>query len=87
MSSKAEKSHMDKVANAGCIVCRLHLGVFSPATCHHVLKNGRWDDMRVLGLCGAHHQTGGRGVALHPYWKLWEELYGTQEELLNQEIL
>ena len=74
---------MDAVAEAGCIACRLRYGIYSPAGIHHVIKGKKRDHMRVLGLCDKHHQTGGPGVALHPFWRRWEQEFGTQEELLR----
>lgn len=37
--------------------------------------------MNVIPLCGAHHQTGGEGIALHPFTRLWEQKFGKQEDL------
>ena len=79
----AEKQHMASVAALGCIVCRRELGVYSPAAIHHVDgKTKPGAHMRVLALCGRHHQTGGYGVALHAGRAEWERRHGTQEELL-----
>ena len=39
--------------------------------------------MRVLPLCGPHHQTGGPGApSIHPWKARFEAKYGTQAELL-----
>lgn len=37
--------------------------------------------MKVLPLCGPHHQTGGEGVAIHPFKRQWETKYGKQDAL------
>lgn len=80
----AERRHMKKVADMGCIVCRREFGLFSPAAVHHIDgKTKPGAHMRVLPLCGAHHQTGGYGIALHAGRAEWERRYGTQEELLE----
>lgn len=76
---------MDKVAELGCIVCKLFHSVYSPAAIHHTdgkTKSGV--HFKVLPLCGAHHQTGGYGVALHAGKKEFERKYGTEQELLQK---
>jgi hypothetical protein len=85
VSTKAEKAHMDKVARSGCVVCRVYRGVYSPASIHHcgTYMGGGRDHMKVIALCGAHHQTGGVGVALHANKKRFEDAFGTEEELLK----
>lgn len=85
--SKAEQKYHDDLCNiVGCIICRLFLDIFNThVSIHHC--DGRTKtgcQMKVLPLCGAHHQTGGEGVAIHPYKKTWERLYGTQYELRNK---
>lgn len=84
----AERRHLDAVARAGCVICRLHLGTYSPAGIHHVRAGvgmgQRSPHTRVLGLCCAHHQTGGYGVAYHAGRQAWEAAYGTEEELLEE---
>jgi hypothetical protein len=80
----AEKAHMASVAALGCIVCRRELGVYSPAAIHHVDgKTKPGAHMRVLPLCGVHHQTGGYGVALHAGKAEFERRHGSQAELLG----
>lgn len=83
---KAEKEHMNKVAALGCIVCR-NLGFGeTPAEIHHI-GNGtmgkRASNHEVIGLCPAHHRTGGYGVAVHAGRKAWESNFGTERELLQ----
>ena len=79
-----EKRHMAAVAELGCCVCRRVLGVHSPAAIHHTDgKTKPGAHMRVLPLCGIHHQTGGYGVALHAGRVEWERRYGTAAELLE----
>ena len=80
----AERRHMAAVAALGCVVCRREFGVYSPAAIHHTDgKTKPGAHMRVLPLCGEHHQTGGYGVALHAGRVEWERLYGAQDELIE----
>lgn len=53
--------HKDKVARAGCVICRkLGLGI-TPAQIHHIAEgSGKRSDFAVAGLCPEHH-TGGAG--------------------------
>ncbi|MDU5473997.1 MULTISPECIES: Ref family recombination enhancement nuclease [unclassified Pantoea] len=86
--TKAERQHLQRVADLGCIVCRQHFSVFSPAEVHH-LRAGcgagqRASHYRTIPLCPPHHRTGGYGVAIHAGQKMWEKNYGTEESLLAQ---
>ena len=75
---------MAAVAALGCCVCRIHLGVFSPACIHHTDGKTRpGAHLRVLPICGIHHQTGGYGVALHAGKAEWQRRYGTEADLLE----
>lgn len=81
--TSVEQRHMTAVADLGCVVCRRELGVYSQAAIHHTAgKTKAGAHMLVLPLCGAHHQTGGYGIALHAGRVEWERLHGTQAELL-----
>ena len=74
---------MAAVAALGCVVCRIHFGVFSPAAIHHTDgKTKPGAHMRVLPLCGAHHQTGGYGMAYHSGSRAFESNFGSIAELL-----
>jgi len=80
----AEYAHWDRLAGeVGCIVCRKYHGVIdSPVSIHHI--DGRTKKgchMNVIPLCGAHHQTGGSGVAVHTNRARWVKRYGKEEEL------
>ena len=85
--TKAEKKHMDRVANMGCIVCvNLNYGE-TPAELHHI-SNGamgkRASNWEVIPLCPEHHRNGGYGVAVHQGRAQWESNFGTEQELLDQ---
>lgn len=84
---KAEKEHLQKVAEMGCIACvNLGLGE-TPAEIHHI-GNGtmskRASNYEVIPLCHFHHRTGNIGDAVHAGRKSFEEKHGTEQELLKQ---
>lgn len=86
--TKAEREHIVRVARLGCMACR-KLNVFTPdVEIHHVrLGQGigqRASHFDVIGLCAAHHRTGGHGVAFHAGRQTWEAEFGTEAELLEQ---
>lgn len=64
-STAAEKRHMQKVAEMGCIVCSHVYGYNdTPAQVHHVRVNhgwGRSSHFMTIPLCAEHH-TGKTGV-------------------------
>lgn len=80
-----DKKWMSAISELGCIVCK-NLGYgFSPSAIHHIDgKTKKGAHLKTIPLCGAHHQTGGYGIALHAGMRNWESLYGTQQELLIQ---
>lgn len=86
--NKADKAHLQRVAELHCVVCR-NLGFGeSPAEIHH-LRSGagtgqRSCHRRSIPLCPPHHRTGGYGVAIHAGQKEWEKNYGSEEILLAQ---
>jgi len=83
--TKAEKEWMSKVADLGCIACLNEFYIYSEAAIHHIEgKTKEGAHFLTIGLCGAHHQTGGEGVALHHNKYRWEKRHGTQYELLEQ---
>ena len=84
--TKAEKQFHDRMASIGCIACRKD-GISNPVvSIHHI--DGRTKPgahMKVLPLCGPHHQTGGESApAILPWKARFEAKYGSQTELLNE---
>ena len=85
--TKAEREHWDRVARLGCIACLKDGRINDFVSIHHV--DGRTkpgSHMRVLPLCGPHHQHDdtdplGR-IGVHPYKARFEAQYGRQEQLL-----
>jgi hypothetical protein len=85
--NKAERLHIERVREFGCIVCRLHYNEFKPAAIHHTqgsVKPGA--HMSVLPLCYDHHQGGnddGAFISRHPYKMRFEKAYGDESYLLK----
>lgn len=87
-ATKAEKEHMSKIADMGCIICSVYYDApDSPAEIHHITtgrgKGQRAKHTEVIPLCHVHHRTGNIGVALHAGVATWESNFDTQENLLG----
>ncbi|MBD7747769.1 hypothetical protein HJX11_09780 [Klebsiella pneumoniae] len=87
-ASKSDKQYFQDLVEIGCIVCKVHFGVYSAPEIHHI-RTGQGAGQRAnhketLPLCPPHHRTGGHGVAIHAGQKTWEKNYGTETELLEQ---
>lgn len=87
-ATKAEKKHMDKVQQLGCIACQ-KIGFFgTPAEIHHIRtgigKGQRASNYQVLPLCPHHHRHGGHGEAFHSGPKAWQERFGSELNLLEE---
>lgn len=86
--TKAERAHLNRVAELGCIACLLDGYQDTPSEIHHPRAGSgagqRSSHMLALPLCPAHHRTGGLGVAIHAGQKTWEKKYGTEAELLTR---
>ena len=84
--NKAESDHIESVVTQGCLACRLTGIDDSPAEYHHI-GNGtmgkRASNYEGIALCPIHHRTGGYGVAVHAGRKAFEEVFGTEQELLQ----
>ena len=87
-ATKAEKKHMGRVADIGCLPCLNMRHEDSPAEIHHPRfgagASQRSSHYDVIPICPRHHRTGGFGVALHAGQKTWEKIHGTERELLAQ---
>lgn len=83
----AEKRHMDRVVQLGCVVCWLEQLGFTPAEIHHLEGKTKPDAHRkVLPLCFPHHRSGVKCdeyVSFHPWKSEFHSRYGTAEELLS----
>ena len=81
----AEKVHMRKVADLGCIACRKLGYEDTPAELHHVKKGTmgkKASNYEVIPLCPHHHRTSNESYHLNPLW--FTEKFGTQQELLEE---
>lgn len=68
------KSHMNKVAEVGCVICREFMGERTPAQVHHVAEgSGQRSDYMTAGLCEEHHKgaTGVHGRGVKAFCDLW----------------
>lgn len=79
--TRKQKYYWGRLAEeVGCIIClKFHNTKNTYVSIHHC--EGRKNHDFCLPLCAEHHQTGGEGVAVHPFKKQWEEKYGSQELL------
>lgn len=85
---RAEREHMARVANMGCIAC-YNLGYDdTPAEIHHITTGvgmgQRASNYQVLPLCPMHHRQGGPGIAIHAGKQSWELRHGREIDLLEQ---
>lgn len=86
--TKAEKRHLSRVAELGCIACLNQGTPGTPAEIHHIRAgqgaSQRASHFEALPLCPFHHRTGGHGNAIHAGQRTWQENHGTEVELLAQ---
>lgn len=85
--TKAERAHLSRLADMGCILCRRLGFPGTPAEIHHVRTGTgagrRASHFDTLPLCVEHHRgsTGLHGMGR----KAWERYFGvTEGELLQQ---
>ena len=80
--TKAEKEHLNRVAELGCIICH------QPAEIHHPRflagMGQKSSNYKVIPLCPTHHRNGGYGTAFHAGKKAFEQNFGTEQQLLTR---
>jgi len=85
--TRAEIAYHSKVAELGCVACRIDGWINKHVSIHHVEgRTKKGCHYRVLPLCAGHHQdgTGIDGlVAVHPYKTAFESKYGRQSDLID----
>jgi hypothetical protein len=84
--SASERRYIESAVAVGCVVCRIHHGVYTPCEFHHPEgKTKAGAHLLGFGLCYNHHR-GGRDcpeyTSRHPYKAAFERRYGTEMELL-----
>lgn len=85
-----EKKWLNDICEVGCIVCKLEMGIFSPASPHHM--DGRTKPgahLLTIPLCGQHHQvpdptSQNRWTARHENKFRFEKRYGSEGFLLEK---
>lgn len=89
---KAERAHVDKVAELGCVACFVQSGEwFTPGEIHHI-REGQGAAQRagwyeVICLCPGHHRNDDKRaekIAIHGSTgrKSFTAAYGQERELL-----
>ena len=86
--TKAERQHMDRICQLGCVVCRKDMDVFSPAEVHHITGKTTPDaHMKTIALCSRHHRiksNDGAWVSRHGDGRsAFEARYGRENDLLD----
>ena len=85
--TKEERQWLSDVAELGCICCRNMGFGASLAEIHHVRTGQgmaqRASHTEVLPLCPPHHRACYE-TGFHASPKTWQEIYGTEAELLKQ---
>ena len=90
--NKLERIHLSKVADLGCIACRLMGYEPSGAEIHHIRsgvgKGQRASHYETIGLCPAHHRgTAGLKVpSIHGSKNAFVKMFGTEQSLLEYTI-
>lgn len=86
--TKAEKERMSKVADLGCIVCKVYHGCESPALIHHLVGSKfrstgkKASNQHIIPLCHHHHVGGSmENPSIHAFPKAFNMMYGSQEYL------
>lgn len=87
MTIKAEKEHMRKLAELGCILCIEYFGKYgTPAEIHHIRRSGIRSRSPVIPLCSEHHR-GNTGVHLLGRKAFVKRYEGITEEYLLERSL
>lgn len=85
-----KKERFKRLVELGCIVCLRHYGVYTQPAIHHLTgikyrstgKKASYE--HTIPLCATHHQYPDHSnPSIHIDPKLFAEMYGTQEELLD----
>jgi hypothetical protein len=62
----AERHHVDRVAQIGCVVCRRIFSIVTPGEIHHVAEgSGLRSWFSIANLCRTHHDEARAGTGFH----------------------
>jgi len=82
---KAEKIHLSKVREIGCIAC-LKVNRISEAVIHHIRKHTglslRPSHYQTIPLCPQHHNMGNESIHLNK--KVFVKKFGSEQSLLKE---
>lgn len=87
-ATKAEKTHLSKVAAFGCLCCAIDGRGWQPANIHHIREGygigQRAPHTETLPLCEGHHQglLDTTKLAFHRRPAEWRARYGQERELV-----
>ena len=83
--TKEERLWMDRIAQVGCIICRIFKKIETPAEIHHIDgKTKPGAHKRSLPLCVCHHRIPGKAyVSRADGKKAFEAAYLPEEDLLE----
>jgi hypothetical protein len=85
----SKKERFKRLSELGCIVCKVHYGIFTPCHIHHLTgikyrstgKKASYE--HTIGLCPQHHQYGdNENPSIHARPVQFAEKFGSQEILL-----
>lgn len=83
-----DKKHLGKIATMKCVACAKEKAArITRLEIHHKTGCGlgkKASDLLTIPLCNFHHQSGGRGFALHRGVEIWQDKFGRQEDLILQ---
>ena len=85
--TKDELDRLQKIADIGCIICKLYEEEYSPCSIHHLDgKTKPGAHFKTIGLCGRHHQSDDANPlydSVHGNKFRFEKRYKSQAELLK----
>ena len=76
-STAKSKRYMQKVREAGCLVCN------QPANAHHIREERNKNDYLTVPLCQEHHQG---DFSIHMSKRQFTNIYGSELDLLAETI-
>lgn len=86
----AERKHLSRIADMGCVACLIDGYSDTPAEIHHVRQgmgmSQRNNHYKTIPLCPAHHRgtLGNRVPSIHGSPAAFLRRYGTELELLTR---